>query len=68
MEKSKLNVNISGVLILLSVLVLYVLKVTGVITCSWFLVFAPLFIGPAILVFYVLFGLLWLVLLALFNK
>lgn len=66
--KNKINVNISGVLVLLAVLTLYVLKVTEVISCSWFLVFAPLLIGPAILIFYVLFGLLWIVLLALFSK
>ena len=66
-SKSKLNINLSGVLVLLAVLVLYILKVTGTITCSWFLVFAPLLIGPGIILFYVLFGLLWVFLLALFS-
>ena len=67
MTNNKINVNLSGVLVLLAVLVLYVLKVTEVISCSWFLVFAPLLIGPAIILFYILFGVLWVFLLALFK-
>ena len=67
MTNNKIIVNLSGVLVLLAVLVLYVLRVTGVITCSWFLVFAPLLIGPAIILLYILFGLLWVFLLALFK-
>ena len=67
MTNNKINVNLSGVLVLLAVLVLYVLRVTGVISCSWFLVFAPLLIGPAIILLYILFGLFWVFLLALFK-
>lgn len=67
MTKNKINVNLSGVLVLLAVLILYVLRVTEVITCSWFLVFAPLLIGPAIILFYILFGIFWVFILALFK-
>ena len=67
MTNNKINVNLSGVLVLLAVLVLYMLRVTGVISCSWFLVFAPLLIGPAIILLYILFGLLWVFLIALLK-
>lgn len=67
MTNNKINVNLSGVLVLLAVLILYVLKVTEVISCSWFLVFAPLLIGPAIILLYILFGLFWVFILALFK-
>lgn len=67
MGNNKATLNISGSLVLLAVLVLFVLRAAEVISCSWWLVFAPLLIGPAILLFWVLFMLLWVVVVALID-
>lgn len=68
MTNNKFNLNISGVLILLATLVLYVLRVTEVIHCSYLLVFVQLAFGPAILLLWVIVMLIWLVVLTLLGK
>lgn len=67
MGNNKTTLNFSGSLVLLAVLVLFVLRAAEVIHCSWWLVFAPLLIGPGILLFWVLFCLLWVVVVALID-